>query len=64
MADSSIIFKPNLNVSSLVMALIIIGVIIFFVLHYAYVQSNWESQKFTEGRFYVAPLYGKTLRKQ
>ena len=34
MADSSIIFKPNLNVSSLVMALIIIGVIIFFVLHY------------------------------
>jgi ABC-type transporter Mla subunit MlaD len=63
MADSSIIFKPNLNVSSLVMALIIIGVIIFFVLHYAYVQSNWESQKFTEGRFYVAPLYGKSTEE-
>jgi ABC-type multidrug transport system fused ATPase/permease subunit len=56
--------KPNLlQVPSVIFLLVILLVFIVLISYWAYIKSNWEQVKCKDGRFWIAPLFGKSTQE-
>lgn len=61
------VFQPKFKTASTVMIIFIISLILFIILKYVYLKSNWDSVMCDNGLFFVAPFFGEsseeTLKK-
>jgi hypothetical protein len=61
------VFQPKFKTASVGIIILIVGLIIFLILKYVYLKSNWDSVMCDNGLFFVAPFFGEnseeTLRK-
>ena len=55
-----IYLEPKLKTTSVILVVFIIAFFGWLILQYNYVVKNWDDVKCEKGRFYIAPLFGKS----
>lgn len=59
MANQINIMKPEFKTASFLTVSILILLVVFIILRYTYVRSNWDTEKCKKGYFLFAPFFGK-----
>ena len=52
--------EPKIKTTSIILVLFCIIFFFWLILQYNYVVKNWDDVKCEKGRFYIAPLFGKS----
>jgi hypothetical protein len=59
----SFLNPSSLQLPSAVTLILILMVFIVLIIYWAYIKSNWEQVKCKDGRFWIAPLFGKSTQE-
>jgi len=63
MANQINILKPQFKTANLLTLGILILLIVFIILRYTYIRSNWDTEKCKNGYFLFAPFFGKNSKE-
>jgi len=63
--STNVFIRPSVLITSSNLILFLFIIILFIVLitYWAYTKSNWEQVKCKDGRFWIAPLFGKSTEE-
>ena len=59
----SFLNPSSLQSPSAVALILILLVFVVLIIYWAYIKSNWEQVKCKDGRFWIAPLFGKSTQE-
>ena len=59
----SFLNPSSLQLPSAVTLILILMIFIVLISYWAYIKSNWEQVKCKDGRFWIAPLFGKSTQE-
>ena len=57
------IFQPSINVVNTITIILIVTIVVFLILKYVYIKSNWDTLKCQDGLHLVAPFFRKDAEK-